>query len=164
MFIVIGVFGAVLLVSSLLFDDVIDGLVPDLDFISGPVIGAFLAALGLFGWYAGAGLDSGTLVAAAIGAGGGAVFGWFTYRVTKALTDQPTDATPRAETLVGVSGRVVTAVRANGIGEVLVPLGGAPTKVTATADVDLPTGTPVVVVALESPTKVRVQAESDFWN
>lgn len=47
MFVVIGVIGALLLVSTLVFDDVIDDLIPGLDFLSGPVIGAFLAAFGL---------------------------------------------------------------------------------------------------------------------
>ncbi len=163
MFIVIGIVGAVLLLSSLLFDDVIDGLVPDLDFISGPVIGAFLAAFGLFGWFATSGVDLPSLLAIVIALGGGVVFGGFTFKLTDALINQPTDATPTTASLVGQTGRVVTPVRADGIGEVLVALGGASTKYTATADTDLATGSPVVVVAVESPTKVRVQSEAEFW-
>ena len=163
MFVVIGIVGALLLVSSLLFDDVIDGLAPDLDFISGPVIGAFLAAFGLFGWFADSGIDVPRLLAIGAAAVGGAVFGAFTFKLTEALINQPTDATPTTESLVGQTGRVVTPVRADGIGEVLVALGGASTKYTATADADLATGSPVVVIAVESPTKVRVQAEAQFW-
>ncbi|MDJ0767217.1 MAG: NfeD family protein [Ilumatobacter sp.] len=163
MFIVIGVVGAVLLLSSLLFDDLIDGLVPDLDFISGPVIGAFLAAFGLFGWFVGSGLEAPLLLAGVVAIGGGIVFGAFTFRLTMALINQPTDATPTTASLVGASGKVVTPVRADSIGEVLVLLGGASTKYTATADTDLPTGASVVVIAVESPTKVRVQAEAEFW-
>ena len=163
MFIVIGIVGAVLLLSSLLFDDVIDGLVPDLDFISGPVIGAFLAAFGLFGWFATSGVDLPSLLAIVVAVGGGVVFGGFTFKLTDALINQPTDGTPTTASLVGQTGRVVTAVRADGIGEVLVALGGASTKYTATADTDLATGSSVVVVAVESPTKVRVQSEADFW-
>ena len=163
MFIVIGIVGAVLLLSSLLFDDVIDGLVPDLDFISGPVIGAFLAAFGLFGWFATSGVDLPSLLAIVIALGGGVVFGGFTFKLTDALINQPTDATPTTASLVGQTGKVVTPVRADGIGEVLVALGGASTKYTATADTDLATGSPVVVVAVESPTKVRVQSEAEFW-
>ncbi|MDW3215043.1 MAG: NfeD family protein [Ilumatobacteraceae bacterium] len=163
MFIVIGIVGAVLLLSSLLFDDVIDGLVPDLDFISGPVIGSFLTAFGLFGWFAGSGVDLPGLVAIVIAAGGGAIFAAFTFKLTDALVNQPTDGTPTTASLIGQTGRVVTPVRADGIGEVLVALGGASTKYTATADTDLATGVPVVVVGVESPTKVRVQSEAEFW-
>lgn len=163
MFIVIGIVGALLLLSSLLFDDVIDGLVPDLDFISGPVIGAFLAAFGLFGWFATSGVGAPTLIALAAAAGGGVVFGGFTYKLTDALINQPTDGTPTTDSLVGQTARVVTPVRADGIGEVLVALGGASTKFTATADTDIGTGASVVVVAVESPTKVRVQSEAEFW-
>lgn len=163
MFVVIGIVGAVLLLSSVLFDDVIDGLVPDLDFISGPVIGSFLTAFGLFGWFATSGIDLPWLLAAGFAAGGGVVFGAFTFKLTDALINQPTDGTPTTASLVGQTGRVVTPVRADGIGEVLVALGGASTKYTATADTDLATGAPVVVVAVESPTKVRVQSEAEFW-
>lgn len=163
MFIVIGIVGALLLMSSLLFDDLIDGFVPDLDFISGPVIGAFLAAFGLFGWFATSGIDVPSIGALALAGAGGVAFGAFTYKLTDALVNQPTDGTPTTESLIGKTGRVVTPVRADGIGEVLVVLGGASTKYTATADTDLGTGEPVVVVSVESPTKVRVQAEAAFW-
>jgi membrane-bound ClpP family serine protease len=163
MFIVIGVVGAILLLSSLLFDDFIDGLVADLDFISGPVIGAFLAGFGLFGWFFGSGIGVPVFAATVVAIGGGIVIGAATFKFTDALINQPTDATPTTESLIGQSGKVVTPVVANGFGEVLVALGGASTKYTATADSDLPTGSQVVVIAVESPTKVRVQAEIEFW-
>lgn len=163
MFIVIGIVGAVLLVSSLVFDDLIDGLVPDLPYISGPVVGAFLAAFGLVGWYADRGVGA-AMIWALVGAGlGGLLVGTATWKFTATLLNMPTDATPTTGSLVGKSGRVVTPVRAGGIGEVLVVLGGASTKYTATADADLPTGAAVVVTAVESPTKVRVEAEAEFW-
>lgn len=164
MFVVIGVIGAVLLVSTLVFDDLIDELIPGLDFLSGPVLGAFLAAFGLFGWFLDDGVDSATGVAVIAAIGGGVLFGGLTFRLTRALMHQPTDATPTTASLVGRSGKVVTPIRANGLGEVLVTLGGASTKYTATAEADLATGIAVVVIAVESPTKVRVQTESEFWS
>ncbi len=164
MFVVIGVIGALLLVSTLVFDDVIDELIPGLDFISGPVVGAFLAAFGLFGWFLDDGVDSPTVIAIAAAIGGGVMFGGLTFRLTRALMHQPTDATPTTSSLVGKSAKVVTPIRAGGLGEVLVILGGAATKYTATADADLATGTEVVVIAIESPTKVRVQTETEFWS
>ena len=50
MFVVVGLVGAVLLVVFLVLDDVLEGILPDADWISGPALGAFLAAFGLFGW------------------------------------------------------------------------------------------------------------------
>jgi hypothetical protein len=163
MFVAVGVVGALLLITTLVLDDFIDDLVPGLDFLSGPVIGAFLAAFGLFGWYVDDGIQSTVGVAVGAAAGGGLVFGFGTYRLTRALIRQPTDGTPTATSLVGTAARVVTPIRSGGIGEVLVTLGGAATKFTATANDDLPVGATAVVIAVESPTKLRVQAEAAFW-
>lgn len=164
MFVVIGVVGALLLLVTLIFDDVIDDWIPGVEFITGPVIGAFLTALGAVGWYLQAGPDLPVLLSLVVAVAAGVVFGWFAFRLTALLANQPTDATPTTESLVGRSGRVVTPVRANGIGEVLVELGGATTKYSATADTDLATGTAVVVVAIESPTKLRVESDAEFWS
>ncbi|MEO1059405.1 MAG: NfeD family protein [Actinomycetota bacterium] len=163
MFIVVGIVGAALLIGSLLLDDLIDGLVPDLDFISGPVIGAGLAGFGLFGWFAQSGLDGNGVAALVAAVVGGVLVAFATYRLTRALLHQPTDATPTTDSLIGTSARVVTAITAGGIGEVIVTLGGATTKYTATSDRDLVVGTSAVVIGVESATKVRVEATDDFW-
>ena len=163
MFVVVGLVGAVLLLVFLLLDDVLDGILPDADWISGPALGAFLAAFGLFGWVAQEGFDASTAVAAGIGVIGGLALGYFTYRLSKALFDSPTDATPTTASLVGHQARVVTPVRAGGTGEVLVRLGGQPVKLSATASEDLPLGTESVVIAVESPTRVVVEAAERFW-
>jgi membrane protein implicated in regulation of membrane protease activity len=164
MFVVIGVIGAMLLVASLVFDDVIDGLVPDLPYVSGAVIGAFLAAFGAIGWFVDDGVGATTVVALFAGVVGGVAIGAAAFKLTDTLVNLPTDATPTTESLVGKPARVVTPVRAGGVGEVLVLLGGASAKYTATSDTDLATGTSVVVTAVESPTKVRVQSEAEFWS
>jgi membrane protein implicated in regulation of membrane protease activity len=162
-FVVVGLLGAALLVGTLVFDDVLDDLVPGLDFLTGPVVGAFLAAFGLFGWFLDDGVDSPVIVAIAAATVGGIAFGATTYRATKALMHQHTDATPTTDSLVGTAAKVVTPIAAGGIGEVLVRLGGAATKYTATAADDLPSGTSVVIIAVESPTKVRVERTEEFW-
>jgi membrane protein implicated in regulation of membrane protease activity len=163
MFVVVGVVGAVLLVAFLLLDDFLDGILPDSDWISGPAIGAFLAAFGLFGWVAEEGFDAPTPVAVLAGLGGGFALGWFAYRVSRALLHGPTDATPTTAALLGQEAKVVTPVRAGGTGEVLVRLGGQPVKLSATADEDLPLGTESVVVAVESATRVKVESAVRFW-
>jgi membrane protein implicated in regulation of membrane protease activity len=164
MFIVIGLIGVILLVATLVFDDFIDELIPGADFLSGPVLGAFLAAFGAFGWFLDDGIDAGIVLAATAAIGGGVLFGGLTYKFTRALINQPTDATPTTASLVGSQGKVVTQIPANGTGEVLVRLGGAATKYTATAATELDEGSSVVVIAVESPTKVRVEAEAQFWS
>lgn len=163
MFVVVGLVGLLLLLAFLIFDDVLDAVIPDADWISGPAIGAFLAAFGLFGWVATEGFDAPSGVASAVGVAGGVGLGWFAYRFSKLLHGGPTDPTPNSAMLVGREGRVVTPVRAGGTGEVLVALVGQPTKMTATADADLPVGTTVVVIAVASSTKVVVQAAERFW-
>ena len=95
--------------------------------------------------------------------GGGVALGWFAYRVSRALMHSPTDATPTLAALVGQQAKVVTPVRAGGTGEVLVQLAGQPLKLSATADHDLARGTDSVVVAIVSPTRVRVESADTFW-
>jgi membrane protein implicated in regulation of membrane protease activity len=163
MFVVVGLVGALLLVVFLLVDDALDAIIPDLDWISGPAIGAFLAAFGLFGWVATESFDASTPAAAAIGVAGGVGLGWFAYKLARVLHDGPTDPTPNASMLLGKEGRVVTPVRAGGSGEVLVRLAGQPVKLTATSDDDLPVGTVTVVVEVTSATKVVVQSADRFW-
>ena len=112
MFVAVGVLGALLLVVFLVFDDFLDEIIPDADWISGPVIGAFLAAFGLFGWMVQSSTDAAAWVAALVGLGGGVGLGYGTYRLTKALANTPTDATPTQRDLLGRPGRVITAISA----------------------------------------------------
>jgi membrane protein implicated in regulation of membrane protease activity len=163
MFAVVGLVGALLLVLFLVFDDALEGILPDVDWISGPVCGAFLAAFGLFGWVAQEGFDAPAPVAIAAGVAGGIGLGWFAYRLSRALLHGPTDETPRTATLIGKEGRVVTAVSAGRLGEIVVRLGGQPVKLAATAAETLAVGTAVVVIAVESDTKVVVEAAARFW-
>ncbi|MGH9139424.1 MAG: hypothetical protein ACRD0G_20630, partial [Acidimicrobiales bacterium] len=139
MFIVIGLIGVALLVLSIFFDDVLDSLLPDAGWFSGPVIGAFLAAFGLFGWAIDSNADVAAWIAVLGGIGGGSVLGYFTYRLGKALWNMPTDATPTTSATVGAEGRVVTPIRGGGVGEIVVSLGGQPVKFYATADADIAT-------------------------
>ena len=163
MFVIVGLIGALLLIVFLLADDVLDGLLPDADWFSGPALAGFLAAFGLFGWVAQAAFDAPTPLAIAVGVAGGVALGWFAVRLSKALYHSPTDATPTTASLVGQPARVVTPVRAGGTGEVLVRLGGQPVKLSATSTDDLPLGAESVVIAVQSSTRVVVEAASRFW-
>ena len=98
------------------------------------------------------------------GAIGGVLIGWLAWRITRALLHMATDATPTSGDFVGKSGKVVTPLRAHGLGEVLVHLGGQPVKLSARSDADLAVGEPVVVVEVISPTSVIVEAAATFWS
>lgn len=165
MFIAVGVVGALLLVAFLVFDDFLDEIIPDADWISGPVLGAFLAAFGLFGWMVQSSTGAATWVAAVAGLAGGIGLGYGTFRLTKAVANTPTDATPTKRDLVGREGRVITAVVAGRLGEVLVSIGGQSVKLAATAEpgVELERGARIVVIEATSPTRVVVQAADRFW-
>lgn len=163
MFIAVGLIGVVLLVLFLVLDDVIDGAVPSVDWISGPVVGAFLAAFGLFGWTTTEAFDAPTGLAVVAGVGGGVALGYGAYRLSKALMHSPTDATPTAAALVGREGRVVTGAVPGRLGEVLLTMSGQPVKVSAVSDDELVRGAPIVVIDVESATKVVVQPADRFW-
>lgn len=155
--------GVLVLVASFVVDDALDGLLPESEWLTGPALGAFLAAFGIVGWMLERGVDAPRWSAASAGVVGGVVLGALTVRVARALMHSPTDPAPRTTDLVGAGGRVVTAVRAGGAGEVLVVRSGQPAKLMATAETELPVGTEVVVVAVHSPTKVVVQSAAAFW-
>jgi membrane protein implicated in regulation of membrane protease activity len=162
MFIAVGVIGVVLLLVSILFDDMLDAVFPDVG-IGGAEVGAFLAAFGLFGWAIDENSDVSIGLALVGALVGGVALGYLTYRFGKALWNMPTDATPTAGATVGAEGRVVTTITAGRVGEVLVSLGGQPVKFYATSDADVGTGARVVVIAIESETKVRVEPAERFW-
>lgn len=163
MFVVIGIVGVVLLGLFLVLDDVLDGAVPSVDWISGPVVGAFLAAFGLFGWTSTEAFGAPSGLASLVGLGGGAAMGYGAYRLSKALMHSPTDATPTADAFIGREGRVVTAAAPGQLGEVLVTMSGQPVKISAVSEDELVRGGPVVVIDVESATKVVVQPSDRFW-
>jgi membrane protein implicated in regulation of membrane protease activity len=80
-------------------------------------------------------------------------------RLAGRIGDQPTDATPTAEDLVGARGVVVTPVPAGGFGEVRVRIGGQPMKLYARASKPITLGAAVIVTAALSETSVVVAEE-----
>ena len=163
MFVVVGLVGAVLLLVFLLLDDVLDGILPDADWISGPAIGAFLAAFGLFGWVAQEGFDAPTAVAAGIGVTGGLGLGLLHVPAVQGAVQQPDRCHADHRFARRPAGQGRHAGPCQRDGEVLVRLGGQPVKLSATATEDLPRGTDSVVVAVESSTRVVVEAAETFW-
>lgn len=83
--------------------------------------------------------------------------GWLTYRFGRALMRDQTAVTPRTDDLLGTSGKVVTAIPADGYGEVLLRLAGQPLKCAARSTVPLARGAEVWVEAVPTGTSVVVR-------
>jgi membrane protein implicated in regulation of membrane protease activity len=163
MFVAVAIIGFVLLGIFLVFDDVLDSVLPESEWLSGPAIAAFLAAFGIVGWMLQEGTSTALWVAVVGGVVAGLALGYLTFRLARLLMNSPTDAVPQTGRLVGAHATVVTPVRAGGLGEVLIRSAGQPTKLTATADSDLEVGATVVVVEVLSDTKVNVERSDEFW-
>ncbi|MFI1223856.1 MULTISPECIES: hypothetical protein [unclassified Streptomyces] len=162
-FLGLGLAGIVLLALSLifggvlegLFDGVLDGLFDGL--LSLPVIAGFLSMLGFGGAIVLGTTSAGTLLATVVGGATGLVAGWLTWKFSKALMRDQTDATPRGSDLIGTSGSVVTAIPVGGYGEVLLRLGGQPVKYAAKSAAAVARGTEIWVEEALSTTSVAVR-------
>lgn len=98
------------------------------------------------------------IIAVAIGMAAAVPAAWLTWRLSRAVRNMRTDATPTRQDLVGTQGVVVTQVPAgDGYGEVRVRLGGQPVKLYARAERALPAGAAVFVVEALSETSVVVE-------
>ncbi|MFH9134691.1 NfeD family protein [Streptomyces sp. NPDC017524] len=158
-FLGLGIAGIVLLALSLIFGGILEGLFDGLfdGLLSLPVIAGFLSMLGFGGAIVLGSTSAGTLVATAIGVAAGLVAAWLTWKLSKALMRDQTDATPRGSDLIGTSGSVVTAIPAEGYGEVLLRLGGQPVKYAAKSAAPVARGTEIWVEEALSTTSVAVR-------
>jgi hypothetical protein len=162
-FLGLGIAGIVLLVFSLIFDGllegalggVLDGLFDGL--LSLPVIAGFVSMLGFGGAITLGTTGLGTAGAVTIGVLAGVSAGWLAWRLSRALMQDQTAITPRSDDLVGSSGSVVTAIPADGFGEVLLHLAGQPVKLAAKSAVPVARGIEIWVESTLSPTSVAVR-------
>ena len=163
LFLGLGIAGIVLLVLSLIFDGILEGLFGGLlgglfdGLLSLPVVAGFLSMFGFGGAIVLGTTGAGTVVAALSGVLAGVVAGWLAWKLSRVLMRDQTTATPRGEDLVGTSGSVVTAIPADGYGEVLLRLAGQPVKLAAKSPVPVERGTEVWVEATLSTTSVSVR-------
>ncbi|MGS2588964.1 hypothetical protein [Streptomyces hebeiensis] len=139
LFLGLGIAGIVLLILSLVFDGVLEGLFDGVGALDGlfdgllslPVIAGFVSMLGFGGALVLGTTDLGTGPATGTGVVAGLGAGWLTWRLSRALMNDRTAVAPRGEDLVGTTGTVVTAIPATGYGEVLLRLSGQPVKFAA---------------------------------
>ncbi|MEU2250755.1 hypothetical protein [Streptomyces sp. NPDC019224] len=163
LFLGLGIAGVALLALSLIFDGILESLFGGLleglfgGLVSLPVIAGFLSMLGFGGAIVLGTTGAGTLVATVAGVAAGLVAALLTWRFSRALMRDQTDATPRNEDLVGTSGSVVTAIPADGYGEVLLRFGGQLVKLSAKSPVPVARGAEIWVEAALSSTSVSVR-------
>lgn len=166
-FLIIGALGLAIVVISLLFGDILDGVFESAHFdvadgwLSTPVLGAFLAAFGFGGALLLQGVGLSPLGAAGGGLLAGVTLGGITLALVRALMNMPTDPTPRTADLVGKLATVVTRIPEDGLGEVALTASGQRMKLSARSDAPIANGTTVVVVDVMSSTSVVV-TESGF--
>ncbi|MDQ1050414.1 hypothetical protein [Streptomyces sp. V4I2] len=154
-FLGLGIAGVVLLVLSLVFDGVLDGLFDGL--LSLPVVAGFVSMLGFSGAIVMGTTGLGAVGATAVGVPAGAVTGRLAYRLSRALMNDASGAAPRGDDMIGVAGSVVTAIPADGYGEVLVHLAGQPVKLAARSAVPVARGAEIWVEAALSQSAVAVR-------
>ncbi|MFF0550910.1 TOBE domain-containing protein [Streptomyces sp. NPDC004311] len=163
-FLGLGIGGIVALATALVFDGVLEGMFDGAlgglfdGWLSLPVVAGFVSMLGFTGAIVlgSTGLGPGAAAAAGVLAGAGA--GWATYRLGRGLLRDVSGLAPQRADLVGVAGRVVTAIPLGGYGEVLLSLAGQPVKYAATADAPVERGAEIWVTATPSDTSVVVRA------
>ncbi|MEW2487498.1 hypothetical protein [Streptomyces sp. NPDC048411] len=163
LFLGLGIAGVALLALSLIFDGILEGLFGGVldglfdGLLSLPVIAGFLSMLGFGGAIVLGTTGAGTVAATAAGLVAGLVAAWLTWKFSRALMRDQTAATPRGDDLVGTSGSVVTAIPADGYGEVLLRLAGQPVKLAAKSPAPVERGTEIWVEATLSTTSVAVR-------
>lgn len=162
--VVIGSLGLLVLLAGLVFGELLDGILDvalpgDLGTGVPAATGAALAAFGYGSALALTSADLPTSASLALGAAGGVVVGGISYRMAKALIGTPAEP-HRTTSLYGVFGTLVTAIPADGFGEVALVHGGERRKISARAEIPLPAGTQVYVVEILSETAVAVAPAS----
>ncbi|MDN3027242.1 hypothetical protein [Streptomyces sp. S.PB5] len=164
-FLGLGIAGVVLLVLSLVFDGVLEGLFDGVDALDGlidgwlslPVVAGFVSMLGFSGAIVMGSTGLGAIGAIAVGVPAGVATGGLAYRLSRALMSDRSGAAVRDDDLIGVSGSVVTAIPADGYGEVLVHLAGQPVKLAAKSPTPVARGAEVWVAEALSQTAVSVR-------
>jgi hypothetical protein len=163
-FLVIGGIGLLIVLLSLVFDDLFDFIDLGGDLFSTPVVGSFLAAFGFAGALTSS-TGAGAGVASAVGLGAGVGLGWAAWGITRGFMRMQTDEPVRLTDIVGKTAVVVSAIPTGGFGEVRVDHAGQPMKLNARIESggSAPVGGRVVVLAVNSASSVVVESEGDFW-
>ena len=96
-----------------------------------------------------------------VGIAAGVVVGWLAWWLTKLVKDGGSDGTLTSDDALGRSGRVITAIPADGFGAIRLMIGGHSVQLNAKAEAPVEPGTEVHVTQILSPTAVLV---APVWN
>lgn len=164
-FLVIGGVGLLIVLLSLIFDDLFEAFDLGSDVFSTPVIGSFLAAFGFAGALTMSATPVGVGIATFVGLGAGVALGWAAWWTSRSLMRMNTDEPVRLSDLVGKTAVVVSAIPTGGFGEVRVDHAGQPLKLNARIESggSAPVGGRMIVVRVSSASSVVVEAETEFW-
>ena len=161
-FLTIGAIGVALVLVTLVVGDLLDGVLHldalDSDLFSISSLSAFIGAFG-FGGAIGLGLLDNMALAVVIGLIIGALAAWGAVSLTRRLKSD--GASFRSDSMIGHSGRVITAIPDGGYGEITISVAGHVRKITAKAERPVEAGTEVWVSAILSPTAVEVTPTTD---
>ncbi|RJS45634.1 NfeD family protein [Nocardioides cavernaquae] len=156
LFLIVGCVGIALLVFSLVVGDLFDGLLDfGGDLFSGAAISAFLGAFGFVGAAVYDSTDNLT-TSALVGIAAGGILGFAAGWVSLRLKQGGDESNVRTGELAGRAATVVSAIPADGYGEVTMVVSGHITRLNARAAEPLATGTSVTITAVLSPTAVHV--------
>jgi membrane-bound ClpP family serine protease len=161
-FLVIGIVGLALVGVSLVLGDIFDGVFDVLagDVFSSAVIGGFVSAFG-FGAALMQSIGTPAVLSVPVGIAAGVVVGWLAWWLTKLVKDGGSDGTLTSDDALGRSGRVITAIPADGFGAIRLMIGGHSVQLNAKAEAAVDPGTEVHVTQILSPTAVLV---APVWN
>lgn len=158
-FLTMGIIGIAVVLVAILLGDVIEGAL-NLDVFDGDLfslagIAAFIGAFG-FGGYLTLALVEVTWLAVVVGLVAGGLAGWGATALTRWLKRSESTAGFDTRSLIGAPGRVITAIPADGLGEVHVQGPHGLDKWSARADLPIPAGTEIWVSGIVSPTALEV--------
>ncbi|MEZ5087499.1 MAG: NfeD family protein [Tessaracoccus sp.] len=159
-FLIMGAVGVALVLMSLIFGDLIDGIIDidilDSDLFSLTSVAAFVGAFG-FGAAIGLGLTDLMIVAIPLGAFTGAAATALAIALTRFLRKDESAASFKTSSMIGHPGIVITDIPEEGYGEIRVSVAGHVRKLTARASAPMVAGTEVWVAEVLSPTAVAVE-------
>ena len=152
-FAVAALVGGVLLLITVVFDDIVGGLLDGFGFDIGgtsltPILLGFIGMFGAGGLFATQVLDvhggQAAIIAVIAGAGGALLAGALFGLLKRSETDEPF----KMDDLVGDSAYVSVSIPANRFGSVLVKAEGQTHEFAATSDRDVPAGRTVVITGV----------------
>jgi hypothetical protein len=161
-FLIVGGAGLAVILMSLILGEVVEGLFDAIELdaggiISGPALGAFLAAFGFGGALTLRATGGGVAAGVLGGAAAGVVVGGLAGLITRSVMRMPTDRTFRSDDLIGVVGTVITRIPQDGLGEITLTHVGHLTKLNARSSQSVQAGRQVVVTAVLSSSAVFVE-------